>query len=621
MDCCIWGLQSHFFQKYLPLNLLAAIVLLAGASTASEKPWTEVRSQHFRVITDGSEGQAKRLAREFEQIRFAIAGVYPNIRLDSGAPLLVVAPEDENSAKALEPARWKAKGFKPAGLFRHGWDKQFALVRLDEVRPEANEVIYHEYVHSVMHLNLRWIPIWLDEGMAEFYANTRFEKNRIMIGAPSWRMRVLRSRELVPLDTLLHVTPASPYYHDESKADIFYAESWLLTHFLFFGPGMDRGARILHFTNALQEGKKQSEVFEEAFGDPKQLEKNFNQYAASLALNVGYLNVPPQAEEKDFASRKLSLAETEAELGGYSLWSRDLTTARPLIEKALKDDPKLGLAHENMGFLYFTEGKDEEAAREFTEALQLDGKLWLSLFAQTMMSPMAHSGDPTDQDKFREALKRVTTINPLFAPAVVQLARLAVSQGDLKQALEYSRKAERLEPARAGYYLLTGQILRRMGRGAEAALFAKHVVERWPGADHDEAVELWNSIPADQRPPDESLSPIPLQGARATEGRVKAVKCGEGGSGMTVTIDKEGQPLTFVTKGSFRGGFADTLWFGEDHFNFCRHMEGLRAVLHYRPSTDPQYAGEIAVVDYRDDLPNSASNGAPIKDVSAEKKP
>ena len=56
------------------------------------------------------------------------------------------------------------------------------------------------------------------------------------------------------------------------------------------------------------------------------------------------------------------MAETEAELGSYHLWIRDTNGARSLIEQALKDDPKLGAAHENMGFLDFADGKDAEAS-------------------------------------------------------------------------------------------------------------------------------------------------------------------------------------------------------------------------------------------------------------------
>src|SRR5579859_2677788 len=484
-------MKTHLPQKRLqrtnwrPLSVrklifgVLSIFVLAGLScVAADKEWAEVRSQHFRVITDGSEKDARRVAREFEQIRFAMSSVYPKLRLDSGAPLLVMCPRDESSMKVLAPQFWKRKGFKPAGFFQHGWDKEYAVVRLDELRPESYEVVYHEYVHSVMHLNLRW-----HEGLADFHANTRFEKTKIYVGAPSWRLRVLRSRPPIPLSTLLSVTPSSPYYHDEDKADIFYAQSWMLTHYLFFGPGMESGKKLLRFITLLDD-TEQMKAFEQVFGDPKAVEKGLEAYGRTFSLAGGTLNTPASTDEKEFKSRRMSAAETEAELGSYHLWSRDRELARPLIEQALKDDPNLGLAHEDMAFLDFAEGKDEDAVREFTQAVALDPKLYLSLFSRTMMLPAARSDVPADQAEFERALLKVLDQEPQFAPALVQLARLYVRQGNLERGYGMARRAEQLEPARAGYHLLSGRILQLMGRGAEASGFARFVASRWQGPDH-----------------------------------------------------------------------------------------------------------------------------------------
>jgi tetratricopeptide (TPR) repeat protein len=599
--------------------ILSIIFLFNVSGTASDKEWTEVRSQHFRVITDGSEGAARRVAREFEQIRFAMSGVYPKLRMDSGAPLLVICPRDESSMKTLAPQFWKSKGFKPAGYFQHGWDKEYAVVRLDEVRPESYEVVYHEYVHSVMHLNLRWLPVWLDEGLADFHANTRFEKSRIYVGAPSWRMRIFGLRPLIPINTLFEVTPSSPYYHDEDKADLFYAQSWLLTHYLFFGQGMESGRKLMRFISLLDEND-QKKAFEQVFGDSQKVLKNLETYGRTYSLAGGWLNTPPSTDEKEFKSRKMSAAETEAELGSYHLWSRQGALARPLIEQALKDDPKLGLAHEDMAFLDFAEGKDQEALREFGQAVSLDPQLYLSLFSQTMMSPIVRSDAPADQAEFERAMLKVLEQDPQFAPALVQLARLHVRQGNLEKAYEAARKAEGFEPARAGYHLLSGRILQLRGHAPEAATFARYVASRWQGPDHDEALELWNSVPSAQRPAGDPLAPSVIAGAQLVEGVVKSVHCSRGTDnaeqGYILVIDQGGHDLTFQAKSGIGFGFSDTFWWGEDHFSTCSHLTGLRAVVHYKPSSDAKYAGELARLDLRDDLPQQPPK---TEDKTAEK--
>jgi tetratricopeptide (TPR) repeat protein len=258
-----------------------------------------------------------------------------------------------------------------------------------------------------------------------------------------------------------------------------------------------------------------------------------------------------------------------------------------------------------MGFLDFADGKDEDAAREFSLAYELDGRRYLSLFFKTMLSPIARSDASADQASFRNALLKTTELNPEFAPPYIQLAKLDVRQGDLDSALAASRKAEQLEPSRAGYHLLSGQIMLRLGRAADAAAFAKYVAERWSGVDHDEAVELWQSVPAQFRPAGDSPSETAIEGTQTVTGRIKSATCGDKHQKPSFVLDHEGQALIFRSKENWGGGFSDTLWYGVDHFDSCRHVEGMRAVVRYKPPADKSYTGEIAEVGFREDLPAS----------------
>lgn len=582
--------------------VVSFVSICFSAASARDKPWTEVRSAHFRVLTNGSQSDARQVAKEFEQMRYVFADRYPDFRLEGGAPLEVFAALDEPTAKSLEPAIWKSKGVKPVGVFHHGWEKEYVMVQLEALKNGALEVVYHEYTHSIFHLNVHWLPLWLDEGIANFYGYTRFQQHQIYVGAPPVGYG-MPGRTLIPIETLIGVDRSSPYYHNEDKVYQFYAESWGLVHFLMFGPAMDRGKRLNQFSALLQQGVEQKKAFQQVFGDTKEMDRALDAYLSKLAFHTGVIPDPPQISEKSFTSRTMSLAETEAELGGFHLWTHDLAGARPLVEQALKDDPKLGLAHEMMGFLNFSEAKDAEALNEFSQANSLDPTLALSLFAKTMLSPIATSDAPTDQDAFHAALMKVLELNPQFAPAYVQLARLAMRRNDLKTAFGLSRRAEQLEPALAGYHVQSGQILLRMGKAPEAAGFATFVAQRWPGSDHDEAVELWNAIPAEQRPAGDAPSITVPKDMQSIEGKVKSVACSGADRNMSLVLTHDGQLLTFRGKGTLNGGFSDTIWYGEDHFSFCHHIEGMRAIVRFHPPSDASYAGELTEVNIRNDLP------------------
>lgn len=230
--------------------VVSAILLLLLAQHGldrKESPWTEVRSPHFLVLTDGGQGAARRVAREFEQLRAVFSTNFPRMRLETGSPLLVFAPRDEDSMKRLAPALWKKSGGSSqyvGGYFQHGWERQFAVIRLDQDGPDAYQVVYHEYTHSLFHANMHWLPTWLDEGLADYYSGTKFQNSKVYVGAPIPRIQELLGQAPIRIEELISVNPHAKYRNDNRRISLFYAESWALVHYCTFGEGMDHGSKL-----------------------------------------------------------------------------------------------------------------------------------------------------------------------------------------------------------------------------------------------------------------------------------------------------------------------------------------------------------------------------------------
>jgi len=598
-------------MRLIPVCLLAILLFSSSirSAVAGEKAWTEVRSPNFRVLTDGSANQGRRIAREFEQMRAVFAAGFPNMRLDTGAPLLILAPHDEDAMKAMAPAKWKGRGPKPGGYFQNGWERQYAVVRLDQDIPGSYNVVYHEYVHSLLHVNFRWLPTWLDEGLAEFYGSTRFEDSKIYVGAPNGRVARIRNVTLIPVEELISENPWRKYRNDEERIDTFYGEAWALVHYMMFGPNMDNGKKLNKFYSELLQGADQKKAFQEIFGNFSDLEKGLQEYTTRFVFNSYAMPNPPQIHEKDFAARLMSVAETSAEIGTYRLWSHDRDEARALIETVLREDPKSALAHEDVGFLDFADGRDDEARTEFVKAYEADPQSYLSLFYKIMLSGRPSGPAPADQLAFRTAMYDVLKINSRFAPAFIELALANTRAGNLRAAVPLALKAENLEPSRAGYYLLTARLLLETGHPEEAAKQASFVAARWKGPDRDEAIALWNRIPADKRPEDASLTEDPIPDVKTAEGTLVSVTCDKGTSLVLQNADGK---VNYRNGGSFLVGYSDTLWYGADHFNLCHHIEGMHAIVRYKPSQNKEIAGEWTELELRDDLPTppATMNGA-----------
>ncbi len=592
---------------------LACLVLLCNSllTFATDKPWIEIRSPHFRVLTDGSEKDGRRVARDLEQMHEVFAYRYPSFRLDSGPPLLVFAPRDDESADSLDHVFGSEKGQTGLlGVYHEGWEKQYAAFRLTKAESVGGpgdstsmNVIYHEYVHSIMHRNTRWLPVWLDEGFADFMGSTRFEGNTAIVGYPSERDHHIRDISLIPIDTLLKVDGSSPYYHDSKLASTFYAESWLTVHYMELGTGMQDGKKLEEFYGLIDQGTDQQKAFTQVFGDPKKFYQALIFYIQAPTLKNWILRDLPRVDEKQFAARTLSAAESGAEIAGYRVWMHDYKDARRIAGQALEDDPKLALAHENMGFVDFGEGKDSEAEKEFSAAFNLDSKGYLSLYYKTMLD--ASQRKPFDEDSIYSGCLRVLQINPQFAEVYIQLSLHQLRVGSLTNALLMAQKAVALEPSRAGYNLLVAHILSLMGQTQDAAQIASFVATRWSGPDHNEAVEIWDSIPQSQRPAIENpVEEIPKD-TQTMAGKVESITCADKDKNIKfdLALDHEGKLVHFHSDGGFPTGYSDTIWYGRDHFSLCHHLEGLRAIVHYKPAKDATYAGDVAELEFRVDMP------------------
>ena len=80
------------------------------------------------------------------------------------------------------------------------------------------------------------MPMWLAEGLAEFYGFTQIRESSVETGIPDReQLDMLRTHKLIPLNVLFTVDHSSSYYNESEKTSIFYAESWLLTHYLMIG--------------------------------------------------------------------------------------------------------------------------------------------------------------------------------------------------------------------------------------------------------------------------------------------------------------------------------------------------------------------------------------------------
>src|SRR5579864_7672327 len=467
------------------LSFAAAAMLLAcGIALGGGDPnlgWIEVRSPHFVVSSNAGEKEARRIADQFEQIRALFHAEFANLRVDPAQPVLILAAKNENTMKMLLPEDWEVKGHvHPAGLYQQGEDKHYVILRLDSAGDNPYHALYHEYLHALLHLNFTELPLWLDEGLAEFYGNSRLGEKESRVGTiDESHLYILSQNKLLPIETLLNVEQGSPYYNEANRASVFYAESWALVHYLLLDPEARQQQLLQKFVAAWNKGGTQIEAAQQAFGDLKRFGQIIGGYSRQTSFRVALFRNGQQAADKTYAVRNLSAGEVLALRGDCATHRKMMEQARPLVEQAVQSEPNLAIGHEALGYYLYRREDQSGADKEMKKAMELGSTSFVPLYYHALLLLQEGSGSPETLREATASFAKATQINSQFAPAFEGLAHAYSGSPDTKkQALEAGIQAVKLDPTMRAYAINLVYLLLNADRDADARQMAQKILEK-----------------------------------------------------------------------------------------------------------------------------------------------
>ena len=578
--------------------ILAMASLQAGGLLFAESEWIQVRSPHFTLVSNAGVEAAGEATLRFEQIRGAFRQALPAAKTDPGQPIVVLAVKDEESLRELLPQYWeRPNSMKPAGVFLSGPERHYVALRLDIQGPIPYRTLYHEYFHLLLRINHPRLPLWLSEGLAEFYAHTRISEEGIVLGLPSQaHVSRLRSEKMLPLKTLFRVDRGSEHYNEAQKASIFYSQAWALTHYLMTaGRGEGTRSPIDELLGLLQQGVRRDQAVQMALGALPGLERSLAEYVAGDEFRF-YTYPLGLGEPVDLKVSSLSPAEGLSIRAAFLVRNDRAGEAQELIYRALSVNPNEALAFESLGYLHYRAGRRQRAFDAFERAVNLGSASYLShyLFAD-LASSEKHETDPA-RSRIESSLRQAIQLRPGFPYSYSALARYFLRENEqLVEALDLATEACRLEPANVrllqtlGYSLLAldrldeaKQVVARMGRVAAsredheiserlARRIEGHAIEKPARWTHEYALETGNSN-------GNQPGGIPAGLIHEASGKFSSVHC-EPPATLELTVQGEEGALNLI--------FWDyklveyIVPSRSDRFHPCRHLEGKNGTVRF----------------------------------------
>jgi tetratricopeptide (TPR) repeat protein len=594
-----------------PFVLLILVAVLGATASAKTESWIQVRSPHFFGLSNAGEKQARRIAGQFERMRAVFHHLFPQAKVDAASPIIVIALKDKKDFQALEPPAYLAKGqLNLAGFFLRTPDKNYVVLRLDAEGQHPYVTVYHEYTHFVMSRAQGW-PLWFNEGLAEFYQNAEIRDKDALLGEPSLEnVMLLRENRLLPLATLLAVDHNSPYYHEEDKGSIFYAESWALMHYLVIKDRQENTDRLMDYAQLVSNKVDAITAATRVFGDLKVLERELKKYIAQPLFIPIKMTGPMNVAESAFQSEAVTPAQADAVRADFLAYNQRAKEARTLLDRVLQEDANNVTAHETMGLLAFRAGNLQEAGTWYEQAIKLDSKSFLAHYYYAAIA-MRQGLQADRAEQIEASLRAATNINPSFAPA---FDRLAVFYGmqhkNLEEARRLSLMAIQLDPGEPTYRIDAANILLAMERPADAFAVLQNALK--VAATPAQTAAIQNQLESVRRyqvvretmeraqRETESRNPLPLQSdqpptdsqapdhpedshhgpQRTIRGTLRDVQCSPPAT-MRLKVEGAAKALGLRTRNYYKVHYSALDFTPARDLNPCQDLEGMKAKVEY----------------------------------------
>jgi len=179
-----------------------------------------VSTRHFLINSDVRLEANNDLVKELEALHDQVC---ETLRLpEQRDPVSVYLFGDEASYRFYMHTTWK--DLPPRRAYFVGTTRELAVYSF--LSPQVMEDLRHEFTHGMLHATLQTVPLWLDEGLAEY-----FEVSSNVPGAVhAAHLQELRLAAEEGWNPNLYRLEMLTDFRDLTSRD--YAESWAWVHFM-----------------------------------------------------------------------------------------------------------------------------------------------------------------------------------------------------------------------------------------------------------------------------------------------------------------------------------------------------------------------------------------------------
>jgi tetratricopeptide (TPR) repeat protein len=442
-----------------------------------KEKWVRLVTPRFDIVSAATERRTRAVARDLETLAAALRELQPESRVAAPRVRVVIFPNRKDVQPYFDVLT-QHESSNLSGLFVGRRDRGAMLI--DGSRGISERTPYHELVHSLLAARGTRPPLWIEEGLAEFYSNADIRTGQITLGYPiREHLLLLRRHPVIPPRDLFAIR----FESEGALQPFFYAESWAMVDALI---RMNRRAFPDFVADVANGGDIEHALQVRYHLALKDLANSVAMYGnasidrPSSTFSIAVASVPDVAPPV-----ALSRAEVLYQLGTLLALVPGLEPdAERHFREALTLDPKYGRAMAAIGSLRVAAKKYADADQWYAKAADAtpeDADVLLERAESLLrdeLGPFAETSEITQDDiarfhRAREAAQNALARGADAGRAYGVIGTSYMRDADVAPGIAALEKAHALIPSRADYALHLFAMLRQSGQTEKAdALFA-----------------------------------------------------------------------------------------------------------------------------------------------------
>lgn len=301
---------------FSPLKVIAALIsslLIACVAVPAHADWHRAETDHFVIYADADPAEIERFSANLERYHSALEHF-------TGRDIPTPSPSSRLTIYALQSAgdvRKLAGSSGVAGFYVPRSQGSVAFVQdirtKDGALSRSAIVLLHEYAHHFLSMTDRFaMPLWMNEGAAEFFSNAYFhEDGSVYLGLPNRNRSLWIPDEAMSAPEVLALNWQQLNTRNTKSKSSFYGRSWLLYHYLSVAD--ERNGQLREYWIEVLKGTPSIEAGQKAFGSLGVLDRQLDRHYRQTNWREHYHKVP--ADEMELSALAITpLSDAESQL-------------------------------------------------------------------------------------------------------------------------------------------------------------------------------------------------------------------------------------------------------------------------------------------------------------------